>query len=378
MFIAEKIRRKLADLEEIDSEEGEVVEQLRAVLRETREDLLTSDMFGVLKYLPRVPYLEAVLRAIVDRNPHAESFRQCVCELGPHVESLNFRFWPSYPTPAGLPGLSTEPDVEVSGTNILIFFEAKLHSGFGEGQVERELAVGLEQSRSREFFLVLVTRSTLPPRMSFQGCRLSIRDYPSNVGGSSQMSKDVGEQLRANPNRVLWISWHAILSALDAAHKRHPSKDGVCHDETRRAGDIIGDLKQLMLMRGIQPFNGFDDIVKPSATDMHSLPTILPWVSATQKLFFTGFTFGTLPKLAEVIPLPKGKSLFFPQLVHSRETTVGFSAIVANSELTSDRVALLSWISGKDSPSTTMNVTTIVKNGVPTKNSLILFPWRKK
>ena len=55
MLIAE-IRRKLADLEDIDPEEGHVVDQVRTLLRETKEDLLTADVFGMLKYLPRVPY----------------------------------------------------------------------------------------------------------------------------------------------------------------------------------------------------------------------------------------------------------------------------------------------------------------------------------
>ena len=48
MLIAE-IRRKLADLEDIDPEEGDVVEQLQILLKETKEDLLTSDVFGLLK-----------------------------------------------------------------------------------------------------------------------------------------------------------------------------------------------------------------------------------------------------------------------------------------------------------------------------------------
>ena len=82
MLIAE-IRRKLVDLEDIDPEDFDVVGQIRAILRETKEDLLTSDVFGALKYLPRVPYLDAVLRAIVRRNPHCLTFEECVLESGP-------------------------------------------------------------------------------------------------------------------------------------------------------------------------------------------------------------------------------------------------------------------------------------------------------
>ena len=117
MLIAE-IRRKLIALEDIDPEEGDVVEQLQTLLKETKEDLLTSDVFGSLKYLPRIPYLQTLLNTIGDRNPHAESFKQCIQKVGGDIESFDFHFWPSFPTPMGLTGTTTEPDIQISYHNI--------------------------------------------------------------------------------------------------------------------------------------------------------------------------------------------------------------------------------------------------------------------
>ncbi len=51
MLIAE-IRRKLASLDELDADDPESLDQLRGLLRESQEDLLTADVFGALKYLP--------------------------------------------------------------------------------------------------------------------------------------------------------------------------------------------------------------------------------------------------------------------------------------------------------------------------------------
>lgn len=52
MLIAE-IRRKLPDIEDIDAHGPDAIAQVRSLLRETKEDLLTADVFGVLKYFPR-------------------------------------------------------------------------------------------------------------------------------------------------------------------------------------------------------------------------------------------------------------------------------------------------------------------------------------
>ncbi len=49
MLIAE-IRRKLPSIEDIDANGPDAMAQIRGLLRETKEDLLTADVFGVLKY----------------------------------------------------------------------------------------------------------------------------------------------------------------------------------------------------------------------------------------------------------------------------------------------------------------------------------------
>ena len=344
MLIAE-IRRKLVDLEDIDPEDFDVVGQIRAILRETKEDLLTSDVFGALKYLPRVPYLDAVLRAIVRRNPHCPVFKKCVLESGLHIEALKFSFWPSYATPSGLPGLSTEPDVQIYGPDILLFFEAKLHSAFGELQIERELAVGLEESGDREFFLVIVTPGISPPCIRYRGLKLKVDEYIRAVSSKPGISKGIMAQLSENADRILWISWHSIISALNSAHQQHRNMIGIDSAETRRAWDIIGDLNQLLLMRGIQPFNGFSRVVKkspearagrsllngipappvpalilrlnriPGLIELKPLPeTCVIFSHAKPKLSRSmRFSSETLPKLTEVASIPEGYFLKFPQ-----------------------------------------------------------------
>ncbi len=281
MLIAE-IRRKLADLEDVDPEEGDVVQRLRAILRETKEDLLTADVFGVLKYLPRVPYLQSFLQAIADRNPDCIEFGKSIQTDGRAIEFCDFKFWPSYPTPKGMPGSTTEPDVQISTPNLLMFFEAKLNSGFGQHQIERELTAGLDQAGKKEFFLVLVTPSILPPRMSFEGRRLRLRDYLNSASATPEISENVANRIKANRYRVLWITWHAIVAALNSAYINHRISAVEGSDETLRVGDMIGDLNELMEMRGLRPFRGFSGILKTDTSSWCRM-CLVPGVSPIRR-----------------------------------------------------------------------------------------------
>ena len=373
MLIAE-IRRKLIDIEDLDPEDGDVLEQLRALLKETKEDLLTSDVFGVLKYLPRNPYFNAVLNAIAERNPHSVHFKKVIEKLGSKVESFNFHFWPSYPTPAGFSATITEPDVQISGSNILIFIEAKLHSTFGELQIERELAVGLEQSKSREFFLVLVTLSTTVPSISFEGHRLNVLDYLKNLSPSSKIPEPIANQLKSNFARVLYISWQAVLSALYTANNQHKSSEDINSEEIRRCTDLIEDLKQLMLMRGIQPFNGFSYIVRGKAEQCIEFPILFGIPTHLPRPFY-GIDWKSMPWLNKFMPFEKREHYIFHQTKEHKIGRINFLKITLNRRLSLDRIKVLPWASTKDGPFDFINIIEKYKTG---RNPIVLFTWRKK
>jgi len=373
LLIAE-IRRKLIDLEDLDPEEGDVLEQLRALLKETKEDLLTSDVFGALKYLPRNPYLNAVFNAIAERNPHSVHFKKVIEKLGAKVESFNFHFWPSYPTPSGFSATRTEPDVQISDSDILIFIEAKLHSTFGELQIERELSVGLEQSKSKEFFLILVTLSTTVPSISFEGHRINVLKYLKNISTSSKIPKHIANQLKSNFERVLYISWQAVLSALYSANTQHKILENINSEEIRCCTDLIEDLKQLMLMRGIQPFNGFSSIVGMKAKQYIKFP-IFFGIHTYQPRSFYGIDWNNIFWLNKFLPLKKREHYIFHQTKEHKIGSINFSKMLLNRRLKWDQIKVLPWASTKDGPLDFNNIIGKYKNEV---NSIILFEWRKK
>jgi len=261
MLIAE-LRRKLMDLDDIEADDDGAVDQVRELLKETKEDLLTADVFGVLKYLPRRVYLDAVLAMTAVRNPHCVAYQDHLSALSSSLEALEFKFWPNYATPEGLPGTRTEPDVELSDANTLLLVEAKLHSGFGEQQVERELAVAADIADGREFFVLLVTASSRPPRFSYQGRRFAFAEYLDHAAADGAIPQHLAAALIQNATRVLWISWDTVLNSLVAARERHRQTGEEEAAEYRRAADMLHDLMQVMLLRGMQPFAGLRKLLK--------------------------------------------------------------------------------------------------------------------
>ncbi|NNF44127.1 MAG: hypothetical protein HKN62_14000 [Phycisphaerales bacterium] len=254
MLIAE-IRRKLSNLETLQPSEL-TADQLRSLLRETKEDLLTADVFGGLKYLPRTPYLTGFLEEIASSNPTATSFHQHVDELKAGLDDLQFVFWPSYATPAGINGAMTEPDVALIGDDALLLIEAKLYSGFGALQVERELAVAIAEARDRPFHVVLVTRHLAPPRFRLNNNRFVFSDYIRSVQPSAEIAPYLLSRLQQHADRVLWIGWHRIARSLERAARRHEAVRGNTDPEVRRSSELLSDLLELMDMRGIRPFRG--------------------------------------------------------------------------------------------------------------------------
>lgn len=259
MLIAE-IRRKLPSIEDIDANGPDALAQIRGLLRESKEDLLTADVFGVIKYLPRRPYLDSVLGALASRNPDSKVFQDALPQIRERIHNLLFQFWPNYATPAGLSDGSTEPDVQLADDQTFLLFEVKLYSTFGYRQLERELAVAACESKGREFFVVLVTPGSKPPRFRYGAARLQAPEYLAAVALGEELPVEARKILAANRNRVLWISWEAILKSLNEAHQLHRDSAANQSESVSRAADMLGDLNALMLLRHIQPFAGFTEI----------------------------------------------------------------------------------------------------------------------
>jgi hypothetical protein len=173
--------------------------QLHGKLRweqETLEDLLTSNVFGALKYVPAslglVPFLR---RAEGKRAP------ELVAALASNVADVSYEFWPRL--------ASCEPDVLIRlslehGPRLLILVEAKLHSGkstkaSGDDEpVSDQLAREWQsvqrtaQGEERQPFLLYVTADYYLPADDIEHSQDELR------------KKEGAEGL------ILWLSWRVL------------------------------------------------------------------------------------------------------------------------------------------------------------------------
>lgn len=324
MLIAE-IRHKLLDLEDLAESADDPIAQVRALLSSCKEDLLTADVFGAIKYLPRRPYLVAVLQAIAERNSSAKWFREHVSKSADFAEKCAFAFWPSYRTPPEISGQLTEPDVELSAPGTLIFVEAKLFSGFGDLQIERQLLIGLERAKDREFFLVLVTAGIRPPRLRLSSKRLGVFDYLRRVAASDALPKRYRRLVYENADRVLWVSWQAIFASLEHAHRKLCDDTDVANDGLRGSADLLADLRTLLEMRQLQPFAG---IARRAGIVTTGRPVFFPDVPVGTP-DFRGVSAASLPALLTVAALPRP---VFPcgTTGRSKDAECRIVAIIAN------------------------------------------------
>lgn len=259
MLIAE-IHKKLADFDDADFGEGVPSEFFPS----RKEDLLTADVFGAIKYLPREPFLRQVLEGIEERNP-VSRLADVLSQMRFDEDSFTFKFWPRYRTPGEFGGGTTEPDVELLGPGVRFFFEAKLHSGFGDDQVARQLLIGLRRigvcEETKEFFLVLVTSGMNPPRLRWKNRRLEIQDYLHEIAAEEPVAA-ARQLIESNSHRVLWVNWPTLASCLHLAQRKFtPSPHSRCFS------DMLSDLDKLLTMRSLAPFAGIGRNIPLVPTD---------------------------------------------------------------------------------------------------------------
>lgn len=188
------------------------------------EDLLTSEFWGVLDYLPRRPYLRDFIQHARNLNSNIRIDLELSDKEWDEVELL---FWPRWTVSEN----PTEPDVVVISSRWIIVVEVKLHSGLRGDQIRRELLVGVAIARERNIPIqsvyILVQTLAAPD--------LSAGFYRADNGKTEEM-------------RMLYIRWSDILEIMEA-WRRNP--------EGLAAKRIIDDLVTSLRRRRSLAFSGF-------------------------------------------------------------------------------------------------------------------------
>ncbi len=238
-------------------------------ISERMEDLLTSDIFGCLRYVPVEKVLIPFLRT-------AYSFHGSGFTVPDRIIRIHYRFWPRLKSSGRVP---CEADVvlglETGSHHIhLVMIEAKYYSGLSSEEGERpepnnQLARELDNldvascatfgwqrgldvaSRT----LLFVTQDMGIPR---ELLRQSLAEY-------SQKRKKDGD--------IFWASWRFLPSILEQSLEKENNPEYAA---------VMEDMLRLLLRKGLIMFNGVEQITElfeildfyPSALTRYAWPRI--------------------------------------------------------------------------------------------------------
>lgn len=173
------------------------------------EDVLTSNVFGIMKNCDRNIFLKPWLESIG-------------IKIGSNdIEQANFSFWPSFEG-------GTEPDVVIEMASYFIVIEAKYLSNLGddETQLSREIIQGSKEAGDKEFYLVCIT---------------SDFDYPETLTKEKQQ----------HSKNIVWTSWQKLFIFLVDTLKK---------EQDNYTTRWLRDLKDLLEYKGFMGFTGFKGI----------------------------------------------------------------------------------------------------------------------
>jgi hypothetical protein len=209
--------------------------QLRGKLtrkEEDLEDLLTSNVFGSIKYVPSEDALLPLLATSIDIDGNAP-----FVALQP-VSSTEYHFWP-WVQEQGCEGC--EPDVLarircLTGKNIIVFIEAKYLSDKSSEATEGDLPTD-QLAREWDNLTCLADRENAMPLLLYVTADMG---FPRK---SVEESRQEYMRKRKKDMSVFWISWRKLPKLFSYA--RH---------------QILNDLVEVLRRQGLIFFEG---ILKP-------------------------------------------------------------------------------------------------------------------
>lgn len=223
------------------------------------EDILTSDVFGLMTYFPYdlmlKPFLDQI--RIKNNNPYL---------LVPEAEPVEVSFWKNYSWPNDLPYLereSIEPDVVIEWNDLLLMVEAKFISPADPEELLREFLICQTESHSeKKAFLLLIDKNLSPPSINHTefSHKISISQYIENRIKKLNISNNY--PLEQVSSSVLWINWQSfylLIEKLLHVPVLHEEQAINCYSKR-----VLGDLILILKRKGLIPFNvlSLDDFME--------------------------------------------------------------------------------------------------------------------
>lgn len=223
------------------------------------EDILTSDVFGVMAYFPYERLLRPFLEEVAAKNQEAKF-------IVPGVEPIKFSFWESIAWHKGLPQLdrvAIEPDVLIEWEDLVFIVEAKFISPTDPEELLREFLVASRRAISgKKFFLLLIDKNLSSPSVLYGAGpeRVRISEYIEKRLVDLNLSEQFAPELVASS--ILWINWQSFYALTEKMLQKNRFDEDTEIDELEKR--ILNDLLLILERKGFVPFEvlEFEDFEK--------------------------------------------------------------------------------------------------------------------
>ena len=221
-------------------------------LSERMEDLLTSDIFGCMRYLP-------VDKALLPFLYTARSFQGKSFNIQDRILKTHYSFWPWLRSHDCIP---CQPDVliglEIEGYYVhLILVEAKYYSGLSSDEDERpepndQLARELDNLHG-------VSCASLGWASQLNIASRTLLFITQDMGMPPALlaqSLDEYKRKRKRDSDIFWTSWRFLPSILERAIEKERVTEHIA---------VLGDMLSLVLRKGLIMFQGIEPLTEDFA-----------------------------------------------------------------------------------------------------------------
>jgi len=225
--------------------EGKIPSKLK-----NSEDLLTSSVFGILKYLSSPYYLQSILQGSFNSTGSNLNFDK-------ELTLCNYVFWPRLNT--------SEPDLllhlmDMGGSEYIICIEAKYYSGKSS---EEDISIKIQNRNNSQrdqlareiedihtdfcINLLNANKDKLQKRLLIYLTNDSVFPFES-----IEKSKQHIQKIDSSKLDIYWLSWSNIYLTLKNIHEYKTTQDAL----------LLDDLKRFLENKGLGIFNGFTQNLK--------------------------------------------------------------------------------------------------------------------
>ena len=212
------------------------------------EDLLTSDVFGCLRYLPFEKGFQKILT-----QAQLYTDQKKLLDITNNDENVSVEFWPRLEN-------NSEPDVLIRNGGHLIVIEVKYLSGkSGHYEPNQDSEDSMEAASSdqlaRLFRGLMSEKSNYSRRSLIYLTAHRILPQEDIEGGYKELDELSDDNRHEYNDNVYWLSWFEVYKTVGGLL----DKSSEIQDKYWRI--VLCDTQRLLHRKGLRQFEGFDKII---------------------------------------------------------------------------------------------------------------------